>query len=179
MNGVFQCEPWERDCEMEKQRETGTWKTRLFLSGSQLGLWRREKKNVREAQREVIFCGRNVPSPLLGLSPVSLWVSNQNPAEPMPVPLLYILMNQGNYSHRVWSVSVWCFFSTVTVHSVFVMSCLDNFSLSVGYWIKISWGQSMSANLDFTQDAMLKARQEPGRLTHRVHTRHDGAATQA
>lgn len=72
INGVFQSEllcvcskravwcegsSWEREGrETEKQREAGTWKTCLFLSSSQLGLWK-----SGEAQCEVLFCWRSVP----------------------------------------------------------------------------------------------------------------------
>lgn len=156
MNGVFQSElffqesgamrvwsSWERERRNRgrlKRKETGTWKTRLFLSSSQLGLWKSESGPTWSR----ILLEEGAVSHLV-LTPGSLWLSNQSLTEPMPVPLVYIQMNQGNYSCRFWSVSLWCFFSTVTVHSVFVISplssCLDNFRLTTGCWIEVSQGQ--------------------------------------
>ncbi len=91
---------------------------------------------------------------LLFLIPVSLWLSNQSLTEAMPVPLVYILMNQGNYSCRFWSVSLWCSLSTVTVYSAFVIfPPKELFGVQT---LRVSWGQSLSTNLDLPQDAMLK-----------------------
>lgn len=154
VNGLFQSEllfqessaVWGGACEKEtarrrnrgrqRRKETGTWKTSLFLSSSQLGLWKSERGPTWS---RILLKERAVS--LLFLTPVSPWLSNQSLAEPMSAPLVYILMNQGNYSSRFWSVSLWCFFSTVTEHSVFVIcplrSCLDNFRLSAGCWIKV------------------------------------------
>lgn len=76
VNGIFQTELLSVfskravRCEKEKKaarrrsrgrqrhRETRTWKTCLFLSSSQLGLWK-----SRETQCEAVFCWRSVPFP--------------------------------------------------------------------------------------------------------------------
>ena len=115
----------------QRRKETGTWKTRLFLSSSQLELWKSERGPTWSCtlpEERAAFPSRSHSS-----EPVAF--PNQSLAQPASAPLVYILMNQSDYSGRFWSVSVWCFFSTVTVHSVFVISpppersVLDNFRL--------------------------------------------------
>lgn len=104
-----------RDGETEGGRNAKrqrTWKTCLSLRGSQLGLWNSER---RPTWSLVLLEQRAVS--LLLLTPVSLWLSNQSLAEPLPVPLFSILMNYGNYLSRFWSVYHFVPPPTVTVNS--------------------------------------------------------------
>lgn len=94
-----------RNWGRSKGKETATWKTCLFLSSSQLGLWNGE----RGPTWSLILLEERAVS-LLFLTSVSLWLSNQSLAEPMPVPRVSILMNNGNYSSRFWSVPTDVFF---------------------------------------------------------------------
>lgn len=162
---------WERGCEMEKQTETGTWKTRLFLSSSQLGLW----KSERGPTWSRILLERLAGSRLF-LSPVSLWLSNQSLTEPVHVPLVYILMNQGNYSSRFWSVSLRCFFhsnSRLSLSFPPLRSCLDNFRLSACCWITVSRGTKYVCELGLLPGCNAKGLT---RKSHSIHTWNDGAA---
>lgn len=110
-SGVLCVRKRRRRRDGETQREAGTWKTRIFLSSSQLGLWK-----SGGAQCEAVLM---LPFSL-SLSPVSLQLCNHSLTQPEPVLLLCILINQGNYSSRFWSVSLWCF-CTVTGCAVFVI----------------------------------------------------------
>lgn len=121
----------------QRRKETGTGKTRLFLSSSQLELWKSERSptwSCTPLEERAAFPSRSHSS-----EPVAF--PNQSLAQPASAPLVYILMNQSDYSGRFWSVSVWCFFSTVTVHSVFVISppwgVFWTTSDSAGCWIKV------------------------------------------
>lgn len=158
----------------QRRKETGTWKTRLFLSSSQLELWKSERGPTWSCtlpEERAAFPSRSHSS-----EPVAF--PNQSLAQPASAPLVYILMNQSDYSGRFWSVSVWCFFSTVTVHSVFVISppprgVFWTTSDSAGCWIKVSQGQTMSANLDVTPGYNAVTRTWD---SHSIHTWNDGAA---
>lgn len=119
-----------------KLKETGTWKTCLFLCGSQLGLWK-----CGEGQCETIFSWRKVRFPFsFSLFLIKAFL-NQH--------LDHVLMNQGNYSSMFWSVCLWCFFSIGTAHSCVCYSPLSS------CWV-VSSGHSLSVNLDLSQDAMPK-----------------------
>lgn len=117
---------WERDCETEKQREAETQRDR-------------DRKNSSLPQQQPIRAVKKREEPNVKL--YSSGGACRFPFAFSLTPLVYILMNQSDYSGRFWSVSVWCFFSTVTVHSVFVISppwgVFWTTSDSAGCWIKV------------------------------------------
>lgn len=152
----------------QKHRETGTWKTRLELSSSQLGLW----KSI-EARCEAVFCCRSVPFPfsfsLLRACGFLITVSLNQCLFPWSI-FWWIKaitpLGSGQSPSDVFSTN-----STLCVCHFFppLRSCLE-------LWTRVSWGQSLSVNLDLYQDAMLKARQGPERLTQHPYMENEAPA---
>lgn len=96
---------WGRDPETEKHREAETQRDgNMKTTSLPLQLPIRAVEKWRSPVWKCILLGECAVSAFFP-TPVSLLFSNHSITEPMPVPRIHRLMNRGDYSRRVWSVS--------------------------------------------------------------------------